>query len=80
MNHNSTVRVDRSTCQGYGNCVMKAPDYFDLDDDGLVFLLRPGAEMNGHEQTGDVEPYDFVRVEEAVKSCPVDALSIDRTP
>ena len=78
MNHDSTVRVDRSVCRGYGNCVMKAPDYFDQDDDGLVFLRKPEAEVTGYEQAGDIDSDDFTRVEEAVKSCPVAALAIDR--
>ena len=30
------VHIERSTCEGYGNCVSACPDIFDLDDDGLV--------------------------------------------
>jgi len=34
------VKADLGQCQGYGNCVVAADDTFDLDDDGVVVLLR----------------------------------------
>ena len=34
------VKADLGLCQGYANCIMAAGDYFDLDDDGVVILLR----------------------------------------
>ena len=34
----ATVHVDRSTCEGYGNCVLACHEVFDLDDDGRVLL------------------------------------------
>lgn len=40
------VQVNRDTCQGYGNCVLVAPELFDLDDEGLATLrvARVGVE------------------------------------
>jgi len=38
------VHVERSTCEGYGNCVTACPDIFDLDDDGVVVLDAGAAE------------------------------------
>ena len=35
------IAVDLSKCDGYANCVMAAPDVFDLGDDGLVVVLEP---------------------------------------
>lgn len=32
------VEINRDTCQGYGNCVLVAPELFDLDDEGLATL------------------------------------------
>lgn len=61
------IEADRTKCDGYANCVMNAPDYFDLsDDDGKVIVLK-----NTVENEGDLES-----VEEAVRSCPVSALSL----
>lgn len=62
----ATLRADTEACQGYANCVASAPDTFDIDDDGVVVLLRT--------DVGDAEQGE---VEEAVNSCPVSALSID---
>lgn len=61
-----TVKADLHACQGYANCVVGATDYFDLDDDGIVVLLRtkvPEAERS--------------RVTDAARSCPVSALVVE---
>ena len=60
------VRADMEACQGYANCVVGAEDYFDIDDDGVVVLLR--AEVSERERG---------RVEEAARSCPVSALLVE---
>jgi ferredoxin len=57
--------ADRSVCQGYGNCVVSAPDVYDVDDDGLVVLL-----------VDTIADLDRDGIEEAVCGCPVNALSI----
>lgn len=59
------VGIDTEVCQAYGNCMMAAPEVFDLDEErGVAFLLREAGE-------GDREA-----VEEAVRTCPVEALSL----
>lgn len=60
------VIADLNKCEGYANCVMGAEDYFDIDDDGIVVLLK-----------ADIGDGDRKRVEEAVRSCPVTALKIE---
>jgi 3-phenylpropionate/trans-cinnamate dioxygenase ferredoxin reductase subunit len=60
------VKADRGQCQGYANCVIGADDTFDLDDEGVVVLLR--------EQFPE---WDRARVEAAANSCPVSALRVD---
>ncbi|MDP9821161.1 ferredoxin [Nocardioides massiliensis] len=62
----AVVRADLDTCLGYANCVVGADDYFDVDDDGVVVLLRV-----------DVPENNRARVEEAVRSCPVSALILE---
>lgn len=62
----SVVVADRDVCRGFANCVMSAPDYFDLDDDGLVVVKR-----------AQVEPGDEAQVDGAIISCPVSALRIE---
>lgn len=41
------IKVNRGTCQGYGNCVLALPSVFDLDDEGLVVLKREDGELEG---------------------------------
>ena len=60
------VKADLDLCQGYANCVVGADDYFDIDDEGVVVLLKT-----------EVEDPDRARVEEAARSCPVSALVVE---
>jgi ferredoxin len=62
------IQVNRTTCQGYGNCVLAAESVFDLDDDGLV-LLR--------QQTIADDQLDAVR--QAAYGCPTDSITITET-
>jgi ferredoxin len=57
-----TVRIDRDSCIGSGNCVKVAGDLFALDDEGIA-AFAPGAEKT---------PADTVV--EACRICPVEAL------
>lgn len=59
------VTADLAVCQGYGSCVLAAEDYFDLDDSGVVVVLRT-----------EVPTADRDRVQAAALSCPVSALSV----
>lgn len=61
----AVVRADVTLCQGYANCVDLAPDVFDIDDDGVVVLLEC-----------EITDANRARIEQAVQSCPVSALSI----
>ena len=57
--------ADIESCDGYGTCVVQAPDYLGLGDDGLVQVL-----------VEEVADGDSDRVEMAVAACPVSALSL----
>lgn len=62
----AVVKADFGACQGYANCVMTAPEVYDIDDDGTVVLLKD--EISDEERP---------KVDEAVNTCPVSALSIE---
>jgi ferredoxin len=62
----ATLKADLGLCQGYANCVAAADDYFDINDDGVVVVLK-----------ADVPESETARVEDAARSCPVSALSVD---
>ena len=57
------IRIDRTLCVGFGDCVGVAPEAFALDDDGIVVLVAP----DGVERE---------RLLRACASCPVDALCV----
>ena len=57
--------ADFAACQGYGNCITGASDVYDIDDEGTVMLLKD-----------EIPEADRGRVEEAARSCPVNALSV----
>ncbi len=60
------IRVDASKCLAYGNCVSVAPDLFDLPARAKSVLVLKRV-VGGEERE---------ELEEAVRSCPVRALSI----
>lgn len=62
----ATVTVVREKCQGYTNCVVAAPNVFDMDDDNIATVLDP-------RPIGD----DLVATRRAVRLCPVDAILLD---
>ncbi|AII10626.1 ferredoxin [Rhodococcus opacus] len=60
------LSVDLRRCQGYANCVVASPDVFDLSDEGKVEILQT-----------QIPDDDVPVVEEAVRSCPAAALSME---
>jgi len=59
--------LDLNTCQGYANCVMVAPEVFDINEEtGLAVLLQ--------ETPDDSQ---LAAVEEAVRQCPTEAISLE---
>jgi len=60
------VKADLTLCQGYSNCVVEAPDIFDIGDQGTVVVLRQQIDEGERE-----------RAEAAARSCPVSALIVE---
>ncbi len=57
------VRIERTLCVGFGDCVTAAPDAFALDGEDIVVFAAP-------------EAVDRQRILDACASCPVDALTV----
>jgi ferredoxin len=57
------VRIDRTLCVGFGDCVTAAPEAFVLGEDDVVLFLSPES----------VNPLQLVK---ACASCPVDAITL----
>lgn len=60
------IRADQSKCQGYGTCVLIAPELFDLDERGSVLVLQK--EVSGNAG---------VTAMQAARECPTRALALD---
>lgn len=60
------VIVNRTLCDGNGDCVREAPDLFALDDDGFAALLT---------QPADPAARDRARL--AARACPKAAITIE---
>jgi ferredoxin len=57
------VRIDRTLCVGFGDCVKASPGAFALDDDNVAIFAAPEGVIRE----------DLLR---ACASCPVDALTV----
>ena len=59
--------VDFDKCTGLGICESLAPDFFEVNDDGDLMLLK-----------SDITDDELQAVEEPVAGCPTEALTIER--
>jgi ferredoxin len=57
------VRIDRTLCVGFGDCITAAPEAFVLDQTGTAVFVNPHA----------VERERLLR---ACDACPVDAITV----
>lgn len=57
----------QGTCGGVEACVEIAPDYFVVDEDGLLQVAR-----------AEIPPEDLERVTNAVNECPTGALRLEK--
>ena len=60
------VTVDRTRCTGLGICESIAPATFEVDDDDKLEI-----------RTAEISSTDLGAIEQAVVSCPTEALSIE---
>ncbi len=66
--HETHIDIDHGLCVGAGQCALVAPSVFTQDDDGFSALL-PGREDGGGDPM----------VREAVRACPVSAITVSET-
>ncbi|HET7397397.1 MAG TPA: ferredoxin [Intrasporangium sp.] len=59
------ITIDSDKCCGYGDCVLAAPDVFDIGDDNVAYVLvgDPGPELQDQAAQG-------------AAACPVEAIEI----
>jgi ferredoxin len=59
------IAIDPAKCQGHGRCALIAPSYFEVDDTGFGRVL-----------VDEVAEVDRADVDEAVLSCPENAMRL----
>ena len=59
------IEVDRDRCVGSGTCEALAPTVFEVDDDGVLAVVR-----------AEPEEADLPDVRDAVTACPTRALAL----
>jgi ferredoxin len=57
------VRIDRTLCVGFGDCITEAPEAFVLDANGTAIFVQP-------------ETVECERLLRACDACPVDAITV----
>jgi ferredoxin len=57
------VRIDRTLCVGFGDCVTEAPEAFVLDETGTAVFVQP-------------DRVERDRLLRACEACPVDAITV----
>jgi ferredoxin len=60
----SKVIVDADKCEGHARCVARAPELFDVDDDGMSFPLVDEVPADQEDAAG-----------KAIDACPERAIS-----
>ncbi|HLU73476.1 MAG TPA: ferredoxin [Nonomuraea sp.] len=60
------IIVDRDRCTGLGICESLASEYFEVDDDGELILLRE-----------DASEEDLEALRAAIDGCPTEALRLE---
>ena len=58
------IKIVNDLCISAATCVIRAPETFDLDEDGIAYIM---------ESTWD----DAVSIIEAAKSCPTSAVIVE---
>ena len=60
------IAIDRGACMGSGNCSFWAPGVFDLDDEGIAYVV---------DQTASPEE----KIVLAEQGCPTRAITVTQT-
>lgn len=70
-----TIRHKVAECIGCRHCADTAPQYFEMDEDGIAQLI--GSKTCGVFQTGQGFEEDRTELEESEEGCPVNIIHLD---
>ena len=69
------IRHKKKECIGCALCEQEAPDYFEMDEDGMANLLE-SVEQGVFQQSKGLE-YDRAMLTRAEEGCPVNIIHVD---
>ena len=73
------VWVDQALCTGDGLCIQYAPEVFEMDVDGLAYVLNPAGEIQTAEGAAVPVPANLLlEVIDSVKECPGECIHVRR--
>jgi ferredoxin len=72
-----TVKVDPSLCIAAACCVGILPNVFKLNDENVATVLSTSPQSSPFEGVVQIAPADMPKIEDAVESCPVRAISYE---
>ena len=70
------IRHKVAECVGCRHCADTAPQYFEMDEDGIAQLLD--SKLKGVFQTAEGFEEDIQELEESEEGCPVNIIHLDR--
>jgi ferredoxin len=71
-----TVQIDTTTCILAANCVGIEPKLFQIREESYVELLDASGASHGTEYTFEASEAEVEMIDEAVGSCPTQAISM----
>ena len=63
------LKLDLDLCQGYANCLIEGPGYFDFDDEAEKAILL----------NEDVPESDRALAQNAARGCPARAITLEES-
>jgi ferredoxin len=69
------IKHKQNECIGCAQCVELAPDYWELDQDGMAQLLYKSSQWGGHT-LGEGFDSDKETLDLAAESCPVNIIKV----
>ena len=73
-----TVKIDPTLCITAANCSGIAPELFHINEDGVAEVMDRDGTSHGYEYTFEATEVEAVLIDEAVDSCPAQAISVKR--
>ncbi len=69
------TKVNQETCIACGECVDIAPDIYDVNDEGIAYVI-----LDDNKGTSSIPEELWEDVEDAFESCPSESVHVSKHP